>query len=160
MTLAETLPQNLSDLPAGGATSHEIAADDWNAELNLDRTDGLASVVRSLKVTRQTPSPAGATLAGWGDHVAERVHGLLEDVRVIEVDSTIDRAILRSETPAVQGGRRSYYEIELHGTDAATVQRFTADRDAGTPRQTTGFTLTHEVLGRLVDDLTSAAAGS
>jgi len=160
MTLAEILPQSLSDLNTGGATTHIAGADDWRTEIALDRHDGLASVVRSLKLTRQAEAPAGATLAGWANGIATRVHGLLEDLKPIEVDATVNQAILRSEAPAVHGNVRSYYEVHLRGTEEATVQRFAADRAAGTKREAVGFTLTHEMLGKLVNDIATAASGS
>lgn len=160
MTLAEILPRSLSSLSPGGATLLAQPGDDWNAEIDMDRHDGLASVVRSIALKRAAPAPEGATLAGWANAIATRVHGLLEDLNVVEVDATINEAILRSEAPAVHGDVRSYYEVHLHGTESATIERFAANRAAGTKRESVGFTLTHEVIARLADDVTKAANGS
>ena len=154
MTLAEALQQKLSDLPphAGPAPApHAVPLDGGvTVELSAKRLDTIAAEHQQIRVTR----PAGAESVGeWAGAIAARVRGLREDLKVIEVDATIDQAILRSEEPAARGGVRSYYEVHLKGNDTATVARYQADRDAGTPREAVGFPLTHEVTAQLVSDI-------
>ena len=45
--------------------------------------------------------------------------GLLEPLKVYEVDDTRNEAVLRSEAPAAKGDALSYYEIRLSGLSTA-----------------------------------------
>ena len=147
MTPAEALPPKLSALPPGPQTLD--AGNGATVTVDAERSDSIANVYRSVTVAGAKPESVGA----WADGVAGRVRGLLEGLKVIEVDSTRDAAVLRSAPPAASGGVRKYYEVQLDGTGTATVRRYQADRDAGTPRESVGFALTHEVAGRLVEDI-------
>ena len=73
-----------------------------------------------MTLRRSTPLAGGdaAALRAWADRIAGRARGLLEPLKVIEVDAERDEAILRSDTPAAQGEDRFYYEVHLKGTRA------------------------------------------
>ena len=155
MTLGESLHKSLSDWPANTDGPHECAAGagGWTAAAHADAIDTIGARLTHLDLTRTDPAPEGATLGGWADGVAKRATGLLERLKVHEVDATHDTAVLRSDTPTVKGGVAGYYEVVLKGTDQASVNRYQADRAAGTPREPVPFTLTHDAIAKLADDI-------
>jgi hypothetical protein len=155
MTLGETLHKSLSDWPANTDGPHErtASADGWTARVKAASIDTVGSRLHELELTRTDPAPEGTTLGGWANSVAKRASGLLERLKVHEVDTTHDTAVLRSDEPTVKGDVAGYYEVVLTGTQKATVNRYTADRAAGTKREPVPFTLTHESLAKLADDI-------
>ena len=106
-----------------------------------------------LILTRTSEVPAGLTLKGWADGIAARVSGLMEDLKVLEVDDVRQEALLRSDGPTAKGDDRLYYEVHLRGLTHATVRRYKGSRTAGTRREQVAFALTHEVLAKLVEDV-------
>jgi predicted secreted protein len=100
----------------------------------------------------------GHDLKEWAAAMARRVTGLMEPLRVIEVDTTRGEAILRSDSPTTRGERRTHYELKLRGGRRAALSRFAAELDSSARRQQVSFTLTRESLGKLIDDLTDTAA--
>jgi hypothetical protein len=87
-----------------------------------------------------------------GAEIASRVGGLMEDLKVYEVDPLANEAVLRSDAPRARGANLAYYEIRLHGLTRAVVRRFTAAKPKP-GREQAPFALTHEVLARLVEDI-------
>lgn len=155
MTLGETLHKSLSEWPANTDGPHERAAtaDGWTARVRAAAIDTVGAKLHELELTRTGDAPAGATLGGWADGVAKRASGLLERLKVHEVDATHDTAVLRSDGPTVKGDVAGYYEVVLTGTRKATVNRYAADRAAGTKREQVPFALTHETVAKLADDI-------
>lgn len=154
MTLAENLLPRLSEWQPAGAGRHswsETVAG-WNVRVAADKADSLSCLVWELTLTRAADIPAGATLKTWADDVVGRVGGLLEDLKVYEVDAPRDEAVLRSDAPSARGEKLSYYEVRLHGLARAVVRRFTATK-AVPGREQVGFALTHEVLAKLAGDI-------
>ena len=155
MTLGENLHKNLSDWPANNDGPHECSAtaNGWTATAHAAAIDSVGAKLNHLDLTRTDPAPEGVTLGGWAEGVAERATGLLERLKVHEVDTHHDTAVLRSDGPTVKGGVAGYYEVVLTGTDRASVSRYQADRAAGTPREQVPFALTHDAIAKLADDL-------
>lgn len=154
MTLGETLHRSLSEwaaAPDGGERS--AVGGGWAATVSAEKVDTLGARLTRLDLTRTAPAPDGTTLSGWANGVAERTTGLLESLKVYEVDASHDTAVLRSDGPTVKGDVAEYYEVVLTGTDKASVARYSADRAAGTPRRQVPFTLTHESIAKLADDV-------
>jgi hypothetical protein len=81
------------------------------------------------------------------------VTGLLEPLKLLEVDETQQEALLRSNTPTKKGEQLAYYEVHLFGTHRATVRRFQA-RHGESGREQVAYALTHEVLAKLAGDIT------
>jgi len=127
----------------------------WAVELQADRCDELGCRVWeiTLRRTRKTEVQA-LTLQAWADRAAKRVTGLLEGLRVVEVDPQRNEALLRSDTPTSREQRVSYFEILLRGTKSATLRRFRAYQEPGHRREQVSFPLTHEALAKVVTDLT------
>ena len=156
MTLTESLLPKLSEWkPAGdGRHSLAVAAPEagWSAHLTADKTDSLSALVWELALARTGSAPEGFTLKAWAEGIAKRATGLLEPLRVLEVDDVRGEGVLRSDSPAKKGERVTYYEVRLFGTDRAVVRRFAADRSQS-GREQVAFALTHEVLAKLAGDI-------
>ena len=156
MTLAETLQQRLSGWTPSGTGRHTWSTpfEGWTVHIAADRNDSLSTLVWDLVLERNGPGPEGMTLKSWASDIAGRVSGLLEDLKVIEIDSTRDEAILRSDEPSRRGDMLGFYELRLTGLDRALLRRFKADTAAKTKREQVPFAVTHEVLGQVAEDIT------
>ena len=156
MTLAETLLAKLSDWRPTGDGRHSWADSfpnaGWSVRVTADKADSLSCLLWELSLDRTADAPEGLTLKAWAGAVASRVAGLLEDLKVVEVDETRGEAILRSESPASRGNAVAYYEVKLSGVSSAVVRRYQALRGAG-GRAQVAFALTHEVIARLAGDV-------
>lgn len=155
MTLAESLEPRLSNWkPAGRETWQEAFADaGWDVALTADHNDVVGTLAWELTLARTADAPAGLTVRAWADGIAARSSGLMEPIKLLEVDAARDEAILRSTAPSKKGDAVAYYEIRLHGTTKATVQRYQANRKAGTKREQVAFPVTHEALIKLINDI-------
>ena len=156
MTLPESLLPRLSDWRPAGAGRHSWAeafpADGWTVGVSADKADSLSCLVWELTLTRTAEPTAGLTLAGWANGVAGRVVGLLEPLKVHEIDETRGEAILRSTAPAKKGEALAYYEVRLTGLTTAVVRRFTGSKtESG--RNQVAFAITHETLAKLAGDI-------
>src|SRR5580693_1603730 len=107
MTLAENLLPKLSDWRPPGDGRHSWAgafpAAGWTVQLAADKTDTLSCLVWEFTLTRTAEAPQGLTLKAWAARLADHVTGLLEPLKLHEVDETRQDAILRSENPAKKG---------------------------------------------------------
>jgi hypothetical protein len=128
----------------------------WTVSLAADRADELGCLVWEMTVRRSAPLSGGdaAALRAWSDRAARRARGLLEMLKVVEVDAERDEALLRSDSPAARGEDRFYYEIHLKGTGVAVVRRYRGSLTPG-KREQVAFALTHEALARLAADLSA-----
>jgi hypothetical protein len=157
MTSADAIHEALASWQPYGSGrhswTHALSAAGWAVHLEAEKADAVGSVAWELTMTRTGPAPAALTTRAWAERTAGRVTGLLEPLKVVEVDDAAQEAVLRSTSPSKKGPALGYYEIALSGTCRATVRRYSADRAAGTPRTQVGFALTHEVLAKLVEDV-------
>ena len=106
---------------------------------------------RVWEVSLTRPEPA-APLKDRAQSLATRASGLLEALRLLEIDEEGRTALLRSDRPTVRDGKLGYYEVLRQGNGASSVRRYQAAANAGR-REQVGFNLTHETLGKLVSDL-------
>jgi hypothetical protein len=156
MILDETVLQKLAEWqpPAGRQTLNVTTASGWFLTVTADRHDELGSLVWDLTLLRRTPAAADKGLADWASRIADRVTGLLEPLKIVEVDAERNEALLRSQEPARRGDKLCYYEVILKGTSSASVLRYQALPGNGKREQVT-FALTNEALAKLVADLTA-----
>ena len=156
MTRTESLLPKLSEWKPAGLGRHSLAAalpeSGWAVQLTADKADSLSCLVWELTLTRAGDAPAGFALKEWAEGVARRATGLLEPLRLLEVDDARGEALLRSDAPAPKGERLAYYEVNLFAAGRAVVRRFLASR-AESGREQVAFALTHEVLAKLADDV-------
>src|SRR4051812_40716351 len=107
MTLAEALRAKLADWTPTGPGRHSLSHTDpdagWAVAVSADRSDSVGLLAWEIGAARTGSAPDGQTQRQWADRVAERATGLLEPLKVLEVDATEDEAVLRSDGPAVSG---------------------------------------------------------
>lgn len=153
--LEETLLQKLADWrpDKGRQTLTAAGEDSWRATLTADTCDSVGCRVWELALERDTPVP---DLRAWADRAGSRATGLMEPLRLLELDAAQDTALLRSQAPAKRGEALFYYEVTLKGKGTAHVCRYQASHD-GRPREQIVFALTHEALAKLAQDLTAVA---
>jgi len=154
MILDETVLQRLGDWqpPGGRQTLTVNTASGWSAAITADRHDELGSLVWEVALQRNQPS-GGQTLTQRAQSVAGRVTGLLEQLKVVEIDLQKNEALLRSDEQGRRGERLAYYEVLLKNTSAASIRRFQALPLSG-KRDQVAFGLTNEALAKLIADVT------
>lgn len=156
MTLNEKLLPKLSDWRPVGDGRHSLNAafpdEGWSVQLAADKADTLSCLLWEVSLARTSEVPAQFSLRDWAARVASRVTGLMEPLRVLEVDDARGEAVLRSDTPAKKGERVAYYEVRLANGTTATVRRFHASRTAS-GREQVAFAITHEALAKLASDI-------
>ena len=103
----------------------------------------------------QRPEAVPGDRKTHAERLAARATGLMEPLRLIEVDADRETALLRSATPQRRGDDLFYYEVLLHGR-GADVRRYQSSATGGT-REQIAFPLTHEALAKLAADLTADA---
>ncbi len=155
MTLANTLLEKLSDWQHPGGGRHAFAFLDPGSgvtvQLAVEHLEKLSCELWEASVTR----PAGArppALADWAEHVAAEATGLLEPLKVVEVDLAHGHALLRSDEPAEKRDDLFYYEVLLQQSGAAFVRRYRGSRQP-VKREQVSFILTREALAKLVEDI-------
>ncbi len=150
MTLEKTLRQQLSEPGPGGFHVH---ADGWNITLASEKTDSLSCALKELTLDRATPIKE--EVGAWAQRVAANATGLMEPLRVIEVDASVGKALLRSDAPTVRDGKSLYYELLLTRTERTTanLHRYAGDRVGGEKREAVPFVLTHDAIIKLVVDI-------
>jgi len=117
----------------------------------VDQCDGLAVAVYELVL--ETPELANvevAKLQTASQTLCGRVTYLLEPISPIETDTDSCIVQMRSTPPQQQEGGCFYYELILRRGGTVTMCRY--KKHPGALRQRVAATLTHEVLGRLVED--------
>jgi hypothetical protein len=128
------------------------AAGGWSAAVTAECVDVVGCRLWELALRRTAETPA-VELKARAEQVCRRVTGLLEPLRLVEVDGLRNTALLRSEQPGQLGDERFYYEVLLEGNGGATVRRYQTPRSGEPRRRQVAFTLTHEALAKLVRDL-------
>lgn len=139
-----------------GPHSHSISLDAPGAAIGLtaDRTDALSCQLRELATSSGPTRPCTpAELTQRAMTTAGRVTGLLEPLKVYEVDANAGQALLRSATPTERAGRLHYYELILTGLHAANLKRYSSGKPKAS-REGVPFVLTHETIAKLAEDLT------
>jgi len=158
MTLAETLLQKLADWRPAGEGRHTVAIalpdHGWTVQLTAERVDTVGSRLTEVEATRNAAVPEdAAALEAQARRAAGRVTGLLEPLRVVEIDRGHHVALLRSDAPANKADAVSYYEVQFQGRNRVKLGRFHATKGSPAQRKAIPFALTHEALAKVVDDL-------
>jgi hypothetical protein len=154
MTIDETLLQKLASWRPDSVSdrlSVDHAASGWQVSVTAEQVDTLGCRLRDLTLSRLRPMEDAPPLAEQAERIAGRVTGLLEGLRLVEIDEPHGVAQLRSSSPARRGDDVAYYEVLRHGDGTTRVNRYHAPAEG--KRQAVPFNLTHEALGKLVGDL-------
>jgi hypothetical protein len=156
MTLAETLLAKIAKWrPDSGRQTLDVVHPEsgWAVAVDSGQVEILGCRLWEVGL-RRLQRAAVADLRARAEQVAERVTGLLEPLRLVEVDAGRGLAQLRSDQPGNWGDGQFYYEILLQADGGATVRRYQAPTADQPRRRQVPFTLTHEALAKLVADLT------
>jgi hypothetical protein len=156
--MTDTLLNNLGEWRPAGAGPHSFGhalPTGWTVNVTADTADTVGCRLTEVSVSRPAESATAAELTQWAVRTAGRVTGLLEPLKLVEVDATRSEAVLRSETPARKGDDVQYYELLLRGTHAATLNRYQAPRTGPGGRKAVPFALTHETIAKVVGDVTA-----
>src|SRR5262245_24193278 len=89
-----------------------------------ERAETVGGLFQELKVTGGVADVTAAELTERAVSAAQRITGLLEPLKVYEVDAGQGLAVLRSMTPATDGDLIRYYELLLRGKSAAELRRY------------------------------------
>jgi hypothetical protein len=127
----------------------------WAVTLVVDRHDELSSAFWEISLQRVAPADSAVTLERWAKGVADRVTGLLEPLKVLEIDASRNEALLRSNEPTQRGTDLFYYEVLLKGTQTARIRRYQGSPGSG-HREQVSFVLTHEAFAKFAQDIATA----
>jgi hypothetical protein len=157
MNLSEALLERLGNRkPASGRTSVSAIdeASGWSATAAVDEANSLSCLLWELRLRRGPSTAEGSSdeLRIWAEQIANRATGLLENLRVMEIDASRGQALLRSQQPAQRGDEVFYYEVLLTGTHEVLLRRYRAWHNNGRREQVT-FAVTNEALAKLVSVL-------
>jgi hypothetical protein len=158
MTLAEALLPKLASWRPAGEGPHGISVSlpehGWTVQLTAERVDTVGILLVEVEATRDTHvSEDQAALESHVRRAAGRATGLLEPLRLVEMDRVHHVALLRSDAPPQRGDSVSYYEVKFLGRNRVTLTRFQARKGSPAQRKAVPFALTHEALAKVVDDL-------
>ena len=123
----------------------------------VDQCEPLAVAVYELVLeTSELAAVDIAKLQSASQALCQRVTYLLEPISPIETD--VDRCIvqMRSSPPRQDDNGRYYYELLLRRGGSVALRRY--EKHPGAVRTRVAATLTHEVLGRLVEDFDATVA--
>jgi len=149
MSLADALRDKLQ-LPGVKPGPVEVETEGGFAQVDLVEGDGIGVRVNRVRVNVS----GGASVDDRARRICERVRCLGDRLVPVEVEPRLQGGILRSDPSDMRG--REYFEVGLDGS-GATVERYRADPDCGRDRHP--FTLTHDQLDELVDDIHKSLRG-
>ncbi len=124
------------------------------ATCNADQCNALAVTVFDLLL--ETPELATATafeLQAASAELAKRVNYLLEPIAPIETDAQGCTVQLRSNPPQHDDNGWRYYELLVRRGGSIALCRY--EKKPTQPRVRVPAVLTHEVVGRLIDDFSA-----
>ena len=136
-----------------GSLTFAAGKSTWALAAAADSLDGIGGRFRELRLSR-TAGHAAQPLPVRAAAVAKRLTGLLEAVVLVEVDDPRQIAQLRSSEPTVTGPTRQYYDVAMTGDSDIAFHRTQYDSTTN-KHEPVPFTLTYEVLGKLLGDLTA-----
>ncbi len=126
----------------------------WSVGVTADAVDVVGCRLWEVALRHSGSAVPSGGLKTRAENVAGRVTGLLEPLRVVEVDEDRGEALLRSTTPDRRGDVLHYSEVLLQAGGAASVRRFEAPHGKERRRLQVAYSLTHEALAKIVADLT------
>lgn len=121
---------------------------------NADECNALAVTVFDLVLeTSELASATAFELQAASAALAKRVNYLLEPIAPIESDAQGCTVQLRSNPPQHDDNGWRYYELLVRRGGSVALCRY--EKKPGQPRNRVPAVLTHEVVGRLVDDFSA-----
>src|SRR6266404_7045397 len=120
MTLENMLRKKLAEPPVAGSAGTVLPYDGWNVALRPDAQDALSCSLWDVTLERNGDGVrADADPQAWAEQICRKVTGLLEPLKLVEVDAGKQIALLRSAEATPHDAGLDYHEVELHGTNRA-----------------------------------------
>jgi hypothetical protein len=157
MSLDGLLLEKLARWRPDGRQTLDVRAPElaWSTTVTADAVDVVGGRLWEVSLGRDIAAPQLDELSTRAAAVAGRVSGLMERLRLIEIDAPRGVALLRSESPAHRGDVASYYELLLNADGGAVLRRYEAPHGEEPRRQQVAYSLTHESLAKFVADVTA-----
>jgi hypothetical protein len=152
--LSERLREKRTAGNAGGSV--KVSDGGCHAVALVREAGALAVLLDRIEVWRDTAGSGGKkverVLEEQSKAIVKKIDYLLESLKEIEFDRGAKTIQMRSGRPLRDGGELHYYELMLAGGSKVTLQRYRVGE--GEPgRSPVAFSITLDVLERLVDDL-------
>jgi hypothetical protein len=151
MSLSSTLLDELRASAGQANRSLSVSEGQRVARCDAIQCEALAVTIEELEV--QTPELGGATafqLQAASCSLASRINYLLEPIAPIETDAAGCSVQMRSNPPQKDDNAYRYYELLIRRGGSVALCRY--EKQPGQPRTRIPAALTHEVVGRLIDD--------
>lgn len=127
-------------------------------DLELEEVEGDRLSRKVRKVTaHNSPTESMDELAERGQHIADKVTYLDEDLRVVETDDANEVVILRSDEPQSDDKTVEYYECQVKADGTTELERVRYHKDT-TTKESADFVVTEKTLERLGRDLNTPAS--
>jgi len=152
MTLENTLKTKLADPRPPGQDSVAVPHGNWTVSVAPQQNDAIGCSVNDLTIERAAPLPGDQK--AWAERIAKKATGLLEPLKLLEVDAGRQTTVLRSAEPTPKETGVHYYEVQLNGMTKANVRRYEGHTEPSQKREQVPFTLTYEGLAKLIGDVT------
>ncbi len=158
MSLSSQLLADLRSATGQGAQSFAIVDGARTIHCRALQCDLLAATIDELTLeTIELAAASVAQLQAASQSLAHRVNYLLEPIAPIETDSQGCSVQMRSNPPQRDDNASRYYELLLRRGGSIALCRF--EKQPGQPRLRVPAALTHEVIGRLIDDFAATVDG-
>ncbi|HYO25807.1 MAG TPA: hypothetical protein VEQ85_12770 [Lacipirellulaceae bacterium] len=154
MSLSSELLSQLRSAAGQRHQSLRASAGPRVVRVQADECQTFAATV--LDMVLETPELSSITpfeLQAASAALAQRVNYLLEPIAPIELDAQGCTVQMRSNPPQQDDNGRRYYELVIRRGGSIALCRF--EKQPGQPRTRVPAVLTHEVVGRLIDDFSS-----
>jgi len=152
MTLENTLRTKLAEPRPPDNPTVAVPHGGWTVTVKPQQQDSLGCALDELSAERAAPLPGDQK--GWAERISRKATGLLEPLKLHEVDAARQTTILRSASPTPKETGVHYYEVELNGMTKASVRRYEGHAEPGHKREPVPFTLTYEGVAKLIGDIT------
>lgn len=147
---------HIQELEENGHFSMDEKIDQLRLVAEIENFDKYSILLKKVELHNSKTADMGKHIS---DHLrkraqflADKIKYLLEDLALIEMDEVNHKAQLRSVRPDKQDEMTSYFDLVLHGNAKITFMRYQYNNDAK-DRTPISFSLTKEILQRLLDDL-------
>lgn len=145
-----------------GSYVFEWNSPDIKVKGDLSELDSIGILLNSVEVSKDiSPDVEMAEyLKVAAETIEKRINYLMEQLKIIELDSTTNAVQLRSERPETNDGRLSYYEFVLKAgkwfgyRNHVSVHRYSQHPEDEPNRHSVPFPVTKKQFQKLIDDLT------
>jgi hypothetical protein len=159
MALNQQLSAQLQQLVGFSSTQPQAIAlagpDGIHVTIEVTAVDSMSCSLSEIRLdVPKLQNDSFEALKTWAAALCGRVTYLLEGIGPLEFDVDQQQVLIRSNPPSTQGDAHGFYEIVLQtqADGQFTLRRYRSEK--GVPgRDQVDIQLTHEVLGKLLDDL-------